>query len=174
MRRFQLLTASLFLSVAALAQLPVVDNRHSATAQRMPLPVPASMQELLDPSAPVVTQAATDGIITTQPQGESSTRLYGSSTAYYLQYGYIISDKSDGFIGRTVVNGDKLYLYQPFSLFPSGSWIEGTIVGDTVTFKPQPVFNHTSSQGVNTTYICAASATPRAGRVIRLPTTRPT
>ena len=28
----------------------------------------------------------------------------------------------------------------------------GTIVGDTVTFKPQPVFNHTSSQGVNTTY----------------------
>lgn len=152
MRRFQLLTASLFLSVAALAQLPVVDNRHSATAQRMPLPVPAAMQELLTPSAPAVTQAAADGIITTQPQGESSTRLYGSSTAYYLQYGYIISDKSDGFIGRTVVNGDKLYLYQPFSLFPSGSWIVGTIVGDTVTFKPQPVFNHTSSQGVNTTY----------------------
>lgn len=97
-------------------------------------------------------KAAADGIITTQPEGELSTRLYGSSTGYYLQYGYVLSDKSDGFVGRTVVNGDKLYLYQPFSLFPSGSWIEGTIVGDTVTFKPQPVFNHTSSTGVNTTY----------------------
>ena len=28
----------------------------------------------------------------------------------------------------------------------------GTIEGDTVTFKPQPVFNYTSSTGVNTTY----------------------
>ena len=91
-------------------------------------------------------KAAADGIITTQPEGELSTRLYGSSTGYYLQYGYVLSDKSDGFVGRTVVNGDKLYLYQPFSLFPSGSWIEGTIVGDTVTFKPQPVFNHTRKQ----------------------------
>ena len=91
----------------------------------MPLPVPAAMQELLDPSAPGVTQAAADGIITTQPQDESSTRLYGSSTAYYLQYGYIISDKSDGFIGRTVVNGDKLYLYRPSasSRADPGSWV---------------------------------------------------
>ena len=152
MLKFTLITASLLLSVTAFAQS--VDNRASAMAKRMPVNVAATMQDLQETAHVRLSKAKADasGIITTQPEGEMSTNLYGSSTAYYLQYGYVLNDKSDGFVGRTVVNGDKLYLYQPFSLFPSETWIEGTIKGDTVTFSPQPVFNHTSSKGVNTTY----------------------
>ena len=152
MLKFTLITASLLLSVTVFAQS--VDNRPSAKAKRMPVNVAATMQDLQETAHVRLSKAKADasGIITTQPEGEMSTNLYGSSTAYYLQYGYVLNDKSDGFVGRTVVNGDKLYLYQPFSLFPSETWIEGTIKGDTVTFSPQPVFNHTSSKGVNTTY----------------------
>lgn len=154
MRKIISLTSALLLCMATFAQQPVVDNRASVTAKKMPVEVSESMLELqsLATKSAQLVQTDDHGIIVAQPEGELSTRLYGSSTAYYLQYGYILNDKSDGFVGRTVVNGDKLYLYQPFSLFPSASWIEGTIVGDTVTFKPQPVFNHTSSKGVNTTY----------------------
>lgn len=154
MRKIISLTSALLLCMSTFAQQPVVDNRASVTAKRMPVEVPESMLELqsLATKSAQLVQTDDHGIIVAQPEGELSTRLYGSSTAYYLQYGYILNDKSDGFVGRTVVNGDKLYLYQPFSLFPSASWIEGTIVGDTVTFKPQPVFNHTSSKGGNTTY----------------------
>lgn len=137
-------------AATAWAQLPLdAARRPSPTAKQMPVR-PAG--DLLELKPAVMAAPATQGIITSQPEGTLSTNLYGTSKAYYLQYGYVISDKSDGTVGRIVVNGDKMYLYQPFSLFPSATWVMGTIEGDTVTFKPQPVFNYTSSTGVNTTY----------------------
>ena len=94
-------------AATAWAQLPLdAARRTSPTAKQMPVR-PAG--DLLELKPAVMGAPATQGIITCQPEGTLSTNLYGTSKAYYLQYGYVISDKSDGTVGRIVVNGDKMY-----------------------------------------------------------------
>lgn len=103
-----------------------------------PTNLPAPTIVKATPTAAMLTPA-TNTIITQVPAGsEQLMDMVWSSTAYYPDNQQIVSAPVDGFAAQIVVNGNKMYIHNPLTLFDdygADAWIEGTISGETVTFK---------------------------------------
>ena len=89
---------------------------------------------------------ATRTIISQQPEGTLLTDMTWTSTAgtpnnntHTLEWMEL-----SGFVPTIVVNGNKMYICSPITQFADYAtpWIEGTITGETVTFRtPQAYYN---------------------------------
>jgi hypothetical protein len=94
-----------------------------------------------------------DEVIKDQPAGTlHSNQCYDSET-YYSSSGYPILMSSNGLI-REWVEGDdgNIYIHNPFSRAVTDSWLKGTVQNDTVTFKPQAIYQVEGESGIITYY----------------------
>lgn len=80
-----------------------------------------------------------DQYITVQPEG-TETILNKKGTGYGSIFSMVYKQDIEGCAAKLVVNGEKAYLYGPWSCRPSEGWMEGVIEGDVITFQlPQLV-----------------------------------
>lgn len=80
-----------------------------------------------------------DQYITEQPEGKE-TVLSKKGTGYGSVYtGMIVimpyTQQLDGCVSKLVVNGEKAYLYAPWSCRPTEGWMEGDVTDNVITFQ---------------------------------------
>lgn len=80
-----------------------------------------------------------DRYITEQPEG-TETILNKKGTGHGSVYtGMIVimpfTQQLDGCVSKLVVNGEKAYLYGPWSCRPTEGWMEGDIADNVITFQ---------------------------------------
>lgn len=91
---------------------------------------------------------AQSDIIATQPEGTLYHNLYGQRAGYYNYWYNYFSGSTDGAAEDVVVATDgTVYLKNPVSFYPTGTWIKGTpATGDTICFQfPQTVYTEVVS-----------------------------
>ena len=86
-------------------------------------------------------------LITTAPEGE--TKYYNrAGNAYYSSNGTAIADTQEGMLTIVYAANNEVYLLDPVCYLSTGTYVKGTISGNTITVPlPQTVYN--SSYGYN-------------------------
>lgn len=155
--------AAIFASATSFAQRPIVAESQvqeflqanpswQVAPQKQSLPKPLKGEN----SMPAVFKAAPFDLITEQPAGELKT-MVGNLGGYYSIFGYIMPNTE---LGRAVdvVYGDdgNFYIKNPFSQFTTGSWLKGSIKGDTISVDPQTIY-YEEANGSSPASICFAT-----------------
>ncbi len=154
--------AAMLTSVATFAQKTIVAESQvqefmsshpfsAASVQNQSL----ARQHKAQPMHKLMKKAAPSDLVNKQPEGELKT-LVGNLGGYYSIFGYILPSTDMGRAVDVVYGTDgKFYIKNPFSQFATGTWLKGTVDGDTISVDPQPIYYEASNDEYDET-VCYA------------------
>lgn len=98
--------------------------------------------------------SADDELIVSRPEGELHTNMVWNSTSFYEYQGTALQQTVNERAPQVVVNGTDFYLYNPFTGYPTGTWLKGTIdeQGNVTIPTPQIIYQEDNAGYVSTFY----------------------
>ncbi len=163
MRKLSIISALMLTSAVAFAQKPIVTEAHlQQFMEAHSLTAPVMKKHTLERRAKgqnktvAVKKAAPSDLVAKQPEGELKTYV-GNLGGYYAIYGMILPGVDNGRAVDVVYGTDgHFYLKNPFSEFATGTWLKGSIDGDTITFDAQPIYYEPADEAYDETLCYAA------------------
>lgn len=145
--------------IATEAQLQQFLEAHSLTTPVMKKHTLERQQKTSQAKPIVSLKAAPYDLVSKQPEGTLKTYV-GNLGGYYSIYGYILPAVDNGRAVDVVYGTDGcFYLKNPFSEFATGTWLKGSIEGDTITFAAQPIYYEAADEAYDEMLCYAAKMT---------------